>query len=53
MNHLQKCLIVPAVTGAICLATNSLFIDIEHSPMAALFSLMMAFWGCVYVSFWR
>jgi hypothetical protein len=53
MNHLQRCLIIPAIFGTISLACNSFFVDIEHSPMAAIFSLMMAFWGFTYVCLWR
>ena len=53
LNCLQKALVLPSLLAIVCYVLNTHVWTIEESPVGGLFSIMMAGWGAIYVSYWR
>jgi anoctamin-10 len=53
LNNLQSYLVIPSLLAIVCYVLNTHIYSIENSPVAGIFSLMMAGWGSFYVCQWR
>lgn len=53
MNFLLKFLLVPAVFAILVFIGNMTLYSNESSPLSAIYSLMMTFWGVVFTVSWR
>jgi hypothetical protein len=53
LNCTQKALFIPSLLAIGCYILNTHVYTVENSPVAGLFSMMMAGWGSIYVCYWR
>ena len=60
MNFFLSWIIVPGLTGVLIKGINILFYeelstveDSSHSPFNAVFSIIMTFWGSLFIIYWK